>query len=158
MELSNVTNLNNYSGGTTVMGSILQVRGLATNVAANTNTNMTAGGLGTGSVTLLGGTLGLFVDTANDADVEHVRLSSAGNGVNLVVAGSATINVDRHSTGSNKQLTFGDLTIGSQILTTTHGNGFGLSIGGTTSLQGNLFLNNTGEFVLNGAVNDGGAG
>jgi autotransporter-associated beta strand protein len=158
VEMVNVTNLNNYSGGTTVMGSTLRVRGIAPNVAANTNSNLTSGGLGTGTVTLLGGTLSLLVDGGNDADIENVRLNGTGNGVNLVIAGGATINVDRHSTGSNKHLTFGDLTIGSQILTTTHGNTFGLTIGGTTTMQGNLFLNNTGEFVLNGAVNDGGAG
>lgn len=160
VEMVNVTNLNNYSGGTTVMGSTLRVRGIAPNVAANTNSNLTSGGLGTGTVTLLGGTLSLLVDGGNDADIENVRLNGAGNGVNLVVGGYATINVDRHSAtgGTNKQLTFGDLTIGSQILTTTHGNTFGLTIGGTTTMQGNLFLNNSGDVVLNGAVADGGAG
>ena len=163
LDLANVTNLNDYSGGTTLMSGNLTVRSKSTNVAANTNSNLTAGSLGTGAITLMSGQLNLLVDTsavATDTDIEFVRYSAAGNGPDLFVNGAATIFTDRAVTAfdSNKMVTFNNLTIGSQILTTFSGNGYGINIAGTTNLQGNLFLNNTAEFILNGAVNDGGAG
>lgn len=164
IDLANVTNLNDYSGGTNVLGGFLVVRSKATNVAANANSNLTAGSLGTGGVTIVGGTLSLLVDSdvggAADANDEFVRMSSTGVGLNLNIAGSSTINVDRNlAAGSNKILTFNDLSIGSQILTTTGANAYALGIAGTTTMTGNMFLNTaSADVIFTGSLNDGGAG
>lgn len=165
MVLENVTNLNTYSGGTILTGGTLRILAKANNVAAAASTNLTAGGLGTGAVTLMGGTLDLRVDNevggAPDTNAERVFFSSTGNGLDLIVNGSSTINLDRTglvASGTTKQIAFNSLTIGSQILTVSGGNTYSLEIAGATTLKGNLFLNNSTDFILGGAINDGGAG
>lgn len=165
LELRNVTSLNDWSGGTIVMGGTLRVFAQTANGAVNSTQNITSGGLGTGDVTLMGGMLDLRVDNQTagvaDTNLERTRYGSAGNGPNLIVNGSSQINVDRTGligTGTTKQIGLGNLTIGSQVLTVTGGNAYGLEITGTTTMQGNMFLNNGVDFVLNGAIGDGGAG
>lgn len=166
MLLENVTDLNSWSGGTIVAGGTLRVYAKANNVAAGASTNLTAGGLGTGAVTLMAGTLDLRVDNdlggAPDTNAERTFFSAAGNGVDLVVGGSATINVDRTGlvgSGTTKQIAFNNLTIGSQILSVTGGaNTYSFEVAGTTTLLGNLFLNNSVDTILSGDIRDGGSG
>ena len=165
MLLENVTAPHDWSGGTIVAGGTLRVYARAGNVAAGASTNLTAGGLGTGAVTLMGGTLDLRVDNDGggtpDTNAERTFFSTTGNGLNLTVGGSATINVDRTglvANGTTKQIAFNNLSIGSQILTVAGGNTYGLEIAGTTALQGNLFLNNSVDTIFSGAIDDGGAG
>ncbi|MBX7209625.1 MAG: autotransporter-associated beta strand repeat-containing protein [Verrucomicrobiaceae bacterium] len=165
MLMENVTNLNDFSGGTIVTGGTLRVYAKANNVAAAASTNITAGGLGTGAITLMGGTLDLRVDNdvggAADTNAERTFFSAAGNGLDLIVNGSATLNVDRTglvAAGTTKQIAFNSLTIGSQILTVSGGNTYSAEIAGTTTLKGNLFLNNSVDVILGGDINDGGAG
>jgi autotransporter-associated beta strand protein len=102
-----------------------------------------------------------------DAQTERVFLQGTGStGPNVIVNGSSTINLDRTglvtagssaAQGSNKQIVLGNLSIGSEILTVSSGNGYGLEFSGTTSLSGNAFFNNSVDLVLNGAVSSGGA-
>ncbi|MEQ1859582.1 MAG: autotransporter-associated beta strand repeat-containing protein [Chthoniobacteraceae bacterium] len=165
MLLENVTTLNDWSGGTIVAGGTLRIYAKATNVAAGASTNLTAGSLGTGVVTLMAGSLDLRVDNdgggAPDTNAERTFFSATGNGFDLVVGGSATINVDRTglvAAGTTKQIALNNLTIGSQLLTVTGGNAYSLEVAGATTLLGNLFLNNSVDTVLSGAVSDGGAG
>lgn len=165
MELRNVTNLNDWSGGTVVMGGTLRTFAKANNVAVNGSTNITAGGIGTGDITMLGGVLDLRVDNdvggAADTNLERTRYGDAGNGPNLIINGSSQINVDRTglvAAGTTKQVGLGNLSIGSQVLTVTGGNSYGLEITGTTTMSGSMFLNNSVDVVLNGAISDGGAG
>lgn len=166
MQLENVTSLNDWTGGTIIDGGTLRVFAKANNVAAGASTNLTAGGLGTGPVTLMGGTLDLRVDNdaggAPDTNAERTFFSTTGNGPDLIVGGSAIINVDRTglvASGTSKQIAFNNLTIGSQILTVTGGtNTYSFEVAGTTTLQGNLFLNNSADTVLTGTINDGGSG
>lgn len=232
MVLENVTNLNDYSGGTILAGGTLRVNAKANNVVAGSSSNLLTGGLGTGAITLMGGTLDLRVDsdqasdktgtytrsgttvtvtianhgyvngqtinvtsgpeaglfvianvaantftytslgsgtiastpftsTGPDGNAERVLYSSTGNGLDLIVNGSSTINVDRtglFAGGATKQLAVNSLTIGSQILTVTGGNTYGLEVAGTTTLKGNMFLNNTVDTILGGDITDGGAG
>ncbi|MGB8170116.1 MAG: autotransporter-associated beta strand repeat-containing protein, partial [Chthoniobacteraceae bacterium] len=165
LQLENITNLHDWSGGTIVAGGTLRAFAKANNVAAGGSTNLTAGGLGTGAVTLMGGTLDLRVDNevggAPDTNAERTFFSTTGSGLDLVVGGSATINVDRTglvATGTTKQIAFRNLAIGPQILTVTGANAYGLEFAGATTMAGNLFLNNTVDTILSGDVTDGGAG
>lgn len=231
--MQNVNSLNDYTGGTILLGGTLQVQARATNVAANVATNITAGGLGTGStITLMEGTLELRVDgnefnlAAADGDIEFIRYTSgSGNGQNLVVNGSSvlttaanvytgtytragnvvtadlpgghgfvagqtftvstgpttsgtftvgtvsgnTITYTDTNTGTasgyftmtsavstNKMITFNDLTIGGQTLTTSSGNGYGQAFAGMTSLLGSSIFNLGSEFVLGGGAGSSG--
>lgn len=234
LELDYINGLNNYTNGTVLQGGTLRALGRATNVAASANTNLIAGGLGNGDITLMQGTLDLRVDDAvsgaADTDIEFIRYTSgSGVGQNVLVNGSTTINVDRNSytgtytksgttvtavlpgghgfvngqtiavttgsagtpttaptytltgvsgntvtftdstgtgtggtfiannnSGTSKMLTFNNLTVGSQILTTTGGNGYGLAFGGTTTFLGNPFINNGTELVLGGEAGSAG--
>ncbi len=101
LELNHVNALNNYTAGTVLQGGILRSMARATNVAVNTSTNLVAGGLGDGDITLMQGILDLRVDSAvtgaADTEREFVRYTSgSGAGPNLIVNGSSTINVDRN--------------------------------------------------------------
>ncbi len=165
MQFDNVSSLNDWAGGTILAGGTLRVLAKANNVAAGASTNLTAGGLGTGAVTLMGGTLDLRVDNevggAPDTNAERTFFSATGNGVDLIVNGSATVNVDRTglvALGTTKQIAFNNLTIGSQILTVSGGSTYGLEIAGATTLRGNMFVNNAVDLILGGSIGDGGAG
>ncbi len=166
MQLENVTSLNDWSGGTIIAGGTFRVFGKATNSAAGGSSNLTAGGLGTGAVTLMAGSLDLRVDNdgggAPDTEAERTFFSANGNGFDLIVGGSATVNVDRTgliASGTTKQIAVNSLKIGSQILNITGGaNTYSFEVAGTTSLTGNLFLNNSVDTVLTGSIDDGGAG
>lgn len=232
LHLFNLQDLNDFSGGTILQGGTLQVAARAANGAANTNSNLLVGGLGSGAITLMQGTLDLRVDSvasgAADADVEFVRYTGSGIGQDVTVRGSSTINVDRtniqghyirgggnvvatlplghgyqvgdsvtvtsapgaitaatnytvtavtattityadagaaatglfavqRNSGSNKMIAFNNLSIGSEILTISGGNGYGVAFGGTTTLQGNAFINNGTDVVLGGAQGTSGA-
>ncbi len=97
--IQNVNSLNDYTGGTILLGGTLQVQARATNVGANTSTNITAGGLGSGdTITLMEGTLELRVDgnefgaAVADGEIEFIRYTSgSGNGQNIIVNGSSVL-------------------------------------------------------------------
>lgn len=163
LNLRNVSSLNDWTNGTVLQGGTLRVFAKAPNSAVNGVSSITAGGLGNGAITLMQGVLDLRVDkdggTAADSDNERVIYGSGATGPNIQVRGSSTINVDRTglvAAGANKQVVLGNLSIGSEILTVSGGNTYGLEIGGTTTLEGNAFFNNGVDFVLNGAVSSGG--
>ncbi len=48
--------------------------------------------------------------------------------------------------------------MGQQWLTVTGGNSYSLEFGGTTTLLGSPYINNSADLTLNGAISDGGAG
>lgn len=100
--LQNAVTLNDYNGGTVLQGGTLQVLARSNNVAGNASSNLVTGGLGSGNITLVGGTLDLRLEAAAsgapDADIEFVRYTGgAGNGPDLTLNGSATLNFDRNS-------------------------------------------------------------
>jgi autotransporter-associated beta strand protein len=159
LHLHNETTLNDYTGGTVLQGGTLQVFARSNNLAANTSGNIVSGGLGSGDITLMQGTLDIRLNnvasgTATDTNVEFPVFSGTGAGPNVFVNGSSAIFVDRISggDGANKHITFGNLTIGSQVLTMTAGNTYGLAFAGTTNLLGNAHFNFGGEVVLGGAA------
>ncbi|MBL9182202.1 MAG: autotransporter-associated beta strand repeat-containing protein [Verrucomicrobiaceae bacterium] len=63
----------------------------------------------------------------------------------------------QQNSGNNKMITFNNLSIGSEILTVSGGNGYGVAFGGTTTLLGNAFFNNSTDFVIGGAQGTTGA-
>ncbi|MGC3969632.1 MAG: autotransporter-associated beta strand repeat-containing protein [Pirellulales bacterium] len=233
MQLQNVSTLNDWTGGTIVMGGTLRIFAKSTNGEVSGTGQMTAGGASTGTITLLGGVLDLRTDAdateqastytqsgttvtitrnghgyannntitiasgplagtyivANsatntftitagfsatiatatavgiigaDSQLERSIYQTVGSQVpDVIVSGSTQINVDRTglvAQGSNKQIVMGNLTIGQQILTVSGANGYGLEFAGTTTLLGNMFLNNTTDLVFSGNFADEGAG
>lgn len=72
-------------------------------------------------------------------------------------ASSSGLFAVQQNSGNNKMITFNNLSIGSEILTVTGGNGYGVAFGGTTTLQGNAFFNNTADFVIGGGQGTTGA-
>jgi autotransporter-associated beta strand protein len=162
--LQNVTNFNDWSGGTVLQGGTLQVFAKATNVAANANSNITAGGIGTGDITLMQGTLDLRVDNdvggAADTNLERTLFIGTGGTLpNVIVNGNSIINVDRTglvAVGTTKTVVLGNLTVGQQYFTVNGGNSYGLEFAGTTTLLGSPHFNNATDLVLNGAISTGG--
>ena len=106
--------------------------------------------LGTGPITLGGGTLSPKNDGSGNSKVESI---SYGN--NITVSANSTINVDRLTNSGNgiflnaqnKTLQFGTLGIGAQKLTVNNSNGFGLEFTGTTTMSG------APNFEVNGGNN-----
>lgn len=162
--LQNVTNFNDWSGGTVLQGGTLQVFAKANNVAVNTNTNITSGGIGTGDITLMQGTLDLRVDNdvggAADTNLERTLFIGTGGTLpNVFVNGNSIINVDRTglvAAGTTKTIVLGNLTVGQQYFTVNGGNSYGLEFQGTTTLLGSPHFNNATDLVLNGAISTGG--
>ena len=136
------------------------------NILANTTSfgstsAMTSGGIGSGTLTLYGGTTNLRYDVGTN-DVTRQRFWVGNNvaGNSLIVNGAATLDLNRNSGAyANKHLAFKDLTIGSTALSVTGGNTYVLEINGGTSLVGTPVFNvSTAPLLLNGAVTDSGAG
>ena len=61
-----------------------------------------------------------------------------------------------NGSSSNKMVTFNNLTIGSQILSVSAGNGYGMAVAGTTTLLGNAFFNVGTDTVLGGGAGTAG--
>jgi autotransporter-associated beta strand protein len=120
-------------------------------------TDITAGGFGTGAINLLGGVLFVRADADNLTTTrERINFSNAIN-----VLGNAHIDLNRHgltsAAGTNNNVRFASLSIGSQTLSVTGGNGYALEIAGGTTLTGNATLNVSGtSLVLRDVVSDGG--
>jgi fibronectin-binding autotransporter adhesin len=129
----------------TLVATVASTRTGTTTVSAGTLQVNVVGGLGTGGVTLAGGTLAL----RNDGTSPIVF------GSNVTVTASSTIDVNRLTTsgGTGKTIQLGTLSIGAQTLTVTGGNTFALSFTGATTLTGNAtFSPGTANLTLAGAV------
>ena len=141
------TNL--YAGGTTLtIGTINATNTAATNVLQ---------ALGTGLITLNGGTLGL---SANGSASSQTIVSGNGTtGNNVTVGGATTISFSRATGGtfSSETLQFNNLSIGATTLTlTTAGNSYAMQFAGTTTLTGNATFNVvSAPLTLTGAIGDG---
>ena len=166
MTLTNVTSLNNWTDGTVLHGGTLRIYAKAPNVATGASTDITFGGISTGPITLMQGLLDLRADSdigsAADTNLERIVFQDTGSaGPNVSLNGSAQINVDRTglvAAGTTKQIVLGNLTMGQQWLTVTGGNSYSLEFGGTTTLVGSPYINNSADLTLNGAISAGGSG
>ncbi len=123
---------NTYSAGTTINAGTL---------IAQTSTTA----LGTGTVTLAGGTLELQAD------------SNTNFGNNIIVSGNSTILSDRVAAGAGVTHTLGTLSIGAQTLTVSAGDSVssgtaGLILGATTLTGGATLLSDTGVLLTLGNV------
>ena len=109
--------------------------------------------LGAAEVVLGGGTLQVRRNGANDATAETLRLANS-----VRVTANVTINADRITAagGTGKILELPALSIGSQTLTTTSGNGFIIGCDAVT-LQGNVTFSTTAETQLGSVGESGGS-
>lgn len=153
--LQNVNSVNDWAGGTVLQGGTLQVLARANNVAANASSNIVAGGLGSASsITLMGGTLDLRVDSAAtgaaDTEIEFVRYTTgSGVGQDLNINGSTTINVDRNAYQGTYTKSAGVVTatvpgghgfVNGQLVTIATGpNAITLAAPGVTVVDANTF-------------------
>lgn len=157
MAVNNLDTLNDYTGGTTVLLGNLLVRAVANPVANNEITDITAGGLGSGPINLLGGSLQIQADADNTTTTrERINFSN-----DIHVLGNTQIDVNRNGiispAGTANNVRFASLSIGSQTLTVTGGNSYALEIGGTTTLLGNPTFNvSSADLILHDVVSDGG--
>jgi len=157
IDLANLANgANDWKGGLIVGGGGMTVRGNTTATGITTPGGLLNGGLGEGALVLYPATVNLRYD-GSGATYDRISTGNTSAGVSLVVNGSATLTLDRQSAGSNKLVSFKDLTIGNSTLTYTTANGYALDVFGQTRLAGNPVLNNGGDMVMNGAITDGGA-
>ncbi len=135
----------NGSGNLTLAGSGFNNLG-AVNVNSGTVRAQTTGALGNGVVTM------------NASSTLQLASNNAMNVVGpMIIAGNATINVDRLNSGSGISHLLGDLTMTgpSRSLTLSGGNGYDLTVGGITTLDGaSTFSVNTvgSDLALAGAV------
>ncbi|MEO8616469.1 MAG: autotransporter-associated beta strand repeat-containing protein [Luteolibacter sp.] len=150
--LTTLSGLNTYSGGTTVSAGTL----VASNAAA-TNQFLA---LGTGTVTLNGGILGLRAN--GSAANQSIITGNGTTGNDVVVGGNATINTNNAGTNfTGNVFVFNNLSIGANTLIVTPvANGYGVRFAGTTTLTGSATFNIQGGLTttLVGAVGDGGSG
>jgi autotransporter-associated beta strand protein len=131
---------NAYGGGTVLSAGTLLV--------ANPTGSTAPLGLGTGTVTINGGTL----DLRNDGTGSNQTITF---GNNVAIGGTATINVDHVANNTGNTIALGGLTIGTQTLTITGGDTYQLSLGGTT-LTGNSTISTSTANLTLGALGDGG--
>ncbi|MBI3882197.1 MAG: autotransporter-associated beta strand repeat-containing protein [Verrucomicrobia bacterium] len=148
-----ITNVNDstWSGGTIINNGALVAGG-----GTNTNTSAFATNvLGTGDITLNGGTLALRSETN--------QTFGPGAGYNVTAgfnpASNGVINVDRLIAGANNTLTLNNLTLGTNWFQASAANGYSLRFAGTTTFSnGTALISNSGPLILNGVVSDGGGG
>ncbi len=141
---------NTYTGGTTVnSGGTLTISGTVANQLL---------GLGTGAVTLSGGTLKL-TDSASTGGTGSIITGNGTTGNNVVLSSSSTINM--HSGQVSQGYKFNNLTMGASTLTSQADNvGSGVNFVGTTTLTGATgttatFFADTASILI-GNVTDGG--
>jgi autotransporter-associated beta strand protein len=153
---------NTFTGGTVVNQGILQIfNPLALGGADGTTP---------GAVTLFGGTLDLRSD-GGGLKGTIILGNPDGNGVNVNLAGPATINVDRFASGNiGNDWQINNLLLSENTLTVTGGNSYGLRVAGTTNIAGSyatIFSNTdmasgnldlAGPIVGAGALNKQGGG
>lgn len=146
------------AGASTFSGGVTIDEGTVTATDATVVTASEApvsnNGLGTGTVTLLGGNLQLRANGNANAGGQTIVF---GNNISLSEAG--TINVDRQGgTGSGKTLVLGALNAGTNILTFTNGNGYNLRFDSLV-LSADTTLNpttGTGSLILGNTSQTGG--
>lgn len=102
----------------------------------------------------------ISVTTATNAATGNFTLTGVtANSITYTdgTASSTGLFAAQANSGTTKMITFNNLSVGSEILTITGGNAYGVAFGGTTTLLGNAFINNTTDVVLGGAQGANGA-
>lgn len=144
--------LANSIGSATIHSGVLEVRGLDSTRGLATEQTLALPSSVT--YTLKGGTLNLRHDGDGGSSNQNILF-----GNDLVVEKSATLSVGRPTAGDNKVLILDQMTLGSGVsLTTTSANTYRAAIAGTTTLQGSATITATNDFIMSGAVGDGGSG
>jgi autotransporter-associated beta strand protein len=135
-----------FTGGVTVTAGTL-------NAIPTTATNSFTT-LGTGLITLNGGTLSLKDN--GTASFQQIVTGNGTVGNNLAVAATSTLNVDRNAANATNAYVFNNLSIGTATLNVTGGNTYVANIAGTTAFTGAGTLSPaTAPLNLLGQVNAG---
>ena len=117
----------------------------------------TFGLLSTGQVNLSGGILKLKDN--GTASFQTIMTGNGTTGNNLVVSGSATIDVNNNGANTGNNFVFNNMSIGGNTLSVTGSNSYALTVAGTTSLTGAAtFSPTTANLNLLGQFSDGGNG
>ncbi len=117
---------NAFSGGLTIASGVVEARNNASLASSVVRTI-----LGTGTVTLAGGTLQI-----RDNGTSSAQTIQYNNNI-VVQNGGGSINVDRVSVNSLSSIQFGNLSIGAQTLSFSSGNNYRVRFSGATTLTGN---------------------
>jgi autotransporter-associated beta strand protein len=139
-----LTNLveNTYSGGTVVEAGTLQALG-----GLNTNTGaIITNVLGTGPITMAGGTLQLRADSD--------LIFGPGAGHDVYWVSNSTINADRFTptAPTGRTLSLGNNYLGTNVLGMTAANTFGLRFNGATYIGTNAVISNAANLSLDGGI------
>lgn len=179
--LGNTTGNFNFLGGSILGGTLVANGAGGTRVFDNTSNafssvSLSSGTLefidrsftgsssimGTGTVSLSGGTLNLRTGGSTGGTAGNSTAQTVTFGNNVVVTGNTTINIGRQSTASsaqNKTIQLNNLTIGTNTLTSqllSGSTGYALLFNGTTTLTGNpTFGVTSGPLTLGGSINQG---
>ena len=130
---------NSYTGTWSRTGTVVTATLPGGHGFVNAQSVNVSAGLATGNVTITGVAGNTFTYTVAD--------SGATSGLFAV----------NNNSGTNKMLTFNNMSIGSEILSISGGNAYGLAIAGTTTLLGNAFINNGVDFTIGGGAGANGA-
>jgi fibronectin-binding autotransporter adhesin len=122
-----LANQNSFTGGVTINQGVLIAQDPMALGGANGSTP--------GTVTLQGGELRLN-SNGGGPNGNIIFGNPATNGINVAIAGSAIINVDRVTANTGNQIQIGNLSIANSTLSLTGGNSYSLRVAGTTALNG----------------------
>ncbi|MDB6076200.1 MAG: outer rane autotransporter barrel domain protein, partial [Verrucomicrobiaceae bacterium] len=144
------TSANTNTGGIVLVNGTLQA---TSGQQADANGNVVNSALGSGDITLAGGTLNLRVEGFNNATN---RVYTFADNPNVNVIGNTSISVDRVDSagGSVKTLAFNNLNIGGQVLTVGSGNTYSLRFN-NVAITGTPTFTTNNELIL-ANVSDGG--
>lgn len=129
-------------GSTNASGANAILQGL------NTGTSNVLQAFGIGTITLNNaagstGTTTLQLRADGSGSTQSIVTGDGTTGNNVVVAGDATIDVNRNAANTGNTFVFNNLSIGTNTLNVTGGNGDGLRFSGTTSVTGAATFNPT---------------
>ncbi|MCX6839396.1 MAG: autotransporter-associated beta strand repeat-containing protein [Verrucomicrobia bacterium] len=133
LTLGNITANNIFAGQNSFTGGVTLNQGIL--IAQDPLALGGANGSTPGTVTLQGGELRL---NSNGGGPNGTILfgNPASNGLNLAVAGYATVNVNRVSANTGNQIQVGNFSVANNTLILTGDNSYSLKVAGTTSLGG----------------------
>jgi autotransporter-associated beta strand protein len=133
LTLGNITANNIFAGQNSFTGGVTVNQGIL--VAQDPLALGGANGSTPGTVTLQGGELRLN-SNGGGPNGTIIFGNPASNGLNLAVAGYATVNVNRVSANTGNQIQVGNLSVANSTLSLTGDNSYSLRVAGTTTLGG----------------------
>ncbi len=144
------------SGASPAFSSAINLPTGTTLIANPTTATNSMTTLGTGQITLSGGTLSLKNNGASTGGA-LITTGDGTTGNNVVVSATSTINVDRGTANTGNGIALNTLDINGSTLNVTGANAYNLVIAGTTTMSGAATFNaTTAPLNLLGKVSNGG--